>query len=216
VGHDLNNLLSAISLSAEYALSKSSPSDQVRQCLSDIFDAAATASTLTRQLIEIGRGPAEVQVLQFDRVVESFGGILRRLLGRGVELTMDLRADVPVRISVTHVRQILLNLADNARDAMPAGGTLHIETRPFVLGPPTPSGRPLRRCLSMAVADTGCGMDDTTLTRIYDPFFTTKPGGTGIGLATVKRLVREARGQIRVESSPGTGTTFWILLPEEA
>jgi signal transduction histidine kinase len=216
--HDFNNLLAVINASAYAALSKVTDIE-VRQCLDDILGAGTRAAKLTNQVAEFLRcaetAPGESDA---NRVVAQAANVLRRLLGTNARLTFALSPQpLIVRFSSTHLEQILLNLVVNARDAMPDGGDLSIETSAFVCDDSSAATRagvlPGEYAL-VTVADTGCGIDQATLPRIFDPYFTTKRGiGSGLGLSTVLRLVTAGGGRILVESRPTAGTTFRVFLP---
>lgn len=149
--------------------------------------------------------------MDLNGVIEGIAEVLRVTLGTGVRLDFHTwHRPLNVRMSATDVERVLLNLAGNARDAMPDRGSLRIEARPFVGSPSA------NRYALLVMANTGCGMDATTTARIYEPCFTTKPGkGTGVGLATVHHLVTSCGGHIHVDSEPGRGTVFRLLLPQD-
>ena len=219
VAHDFNNLLTVINGYAEILLGGLSPADPKRDQLTQVLEAGQRANELTSQLLAFSRKAiVEPKVLDVNHVLESSARMLRRLIGEDVRLDTNLAHVPPIRIDPGQLEQVFMNLAVNARDAMPGGGRLLIATEvvdhPDVL--PTASGEVgPGRYVRVSVTDTGGGMPPEVLTRIFEPFFTTKgPGrGTGLGLATVYGIVRQAGGAITVESEPGRGTTFRILLP---
>jgi len=224
VAHDFNNLLTVIAGCSDFICLATPPDDERRRDAEDIRRAADCAALLTRQLLAVCRtqrapGP---QVLELDAVVGTTACLLRRLVGDDVELAVHVAPDAGVvRMDAVELQQILMNLAVNARDAMPNGGRLLIEVDRAT---PTATDRERRpsvvpgEYVRLRVHDTGCGMDQHTLARAFEPFFSTKaPGkGTGLGLATVYGIVKRSGGYIRVESAPGTGTTFEVFLPRDA
>jgi PAS domain S-box-containing protein len=207
IAHDFNNLLTAISGYAELAISDSE-SEPVQGELREILDAAERAAALTRQLLAFSRRQQlRPEVIDLNEVVLDMGGMLQRLIGTQVELVIDLGSDLRLTVAdPTQVQQVVLNLAVNARDAMPGGGRLDIAT--------TNVEREGRAYVALTVRDTGVGMDEQTRRQAFDPFFTTKPvgEGTGLGLATVHGIAKQSGGEVEVESEPGHGTTFRILL----
>jgi PAS domain S-box-containing protein len=205
VAHDFNNLLTVINGCAELLADQSSLADSARELTGEIRRAGEQAASLTKQLLAFGRRQIVAPtVLDLNDVVRDVEKMLRRLIGEHIELgvTLDPR---PARVKADpgNLVQVLLNLAVNARDAMPRGGTLGVRTAV------TDSA------VVLTVADTGTGMDAATKARIFEPFFTTKRAGegTGLGLATAHTIVQQAGGSIAVESEPGQGTTFRIVLP---
>ena len=207
IAHDFNNLLTAISGYAELALADAD-SEAVRAELRHIQDASARAATLTRQLLAFSRRQQlRPEVIDLNEVVVEMAGMLQRLIGTQVELVIDLGSELRRTLAdPTQVQQIVLNLAVNARDAMPAGGKLDIRTCNVERG---------GQCfVALTVSDTGIGMDEQTREQAFDPFFTTKPvgEGTGLGLATVHGIAKQSGGEVEVDSKPGEGTLFRILL----
>ncbi len=221
VAHDFNNMLTAIRGYTELVREHLPVADeQDRADLGQVLLAADRATALTRQLLAFGRKQMlEPRVLDPDVIVSEIVPMLRRLLGAQVALTTRSAPDVGlIRVDPSQLEQVIVNLAVNARDAMPAGGALTIETanadldEAYVARHPSAIAGPH---VMLAVADTGTGMDAATLARIFEPFFTTKGSGqgTGLGLATVYGIVQQSGGSIEVDSEPGQGTTFRVYFP---
>jgi two-component system cell cycle sensor histidine kinase/response regulator CckA len=220
IAHDFNNLLTAIAGSAEAALQREADAPAAASELRQILESAARGAALVRQLLAFARQQAlHPRVVDLNTAVSGMAGLLHRLLGSRVRVTVQL--DEPgrrVRIDPTQLDQVIMNLALNARDAMPEGGALHIATGHAVVLQREPIGQeelPPGRYATLEVADTGAGIPADILPRIFDPFFTTKRerGGSGLGLSTVHGILRQSGGFIAVESHPGEGTTFRIWLP---
>jgi PAS domain S-box-containing protein len=216
VAHDFNNLLTVINGFTDLLLAAVPADDPNRAMLDAVRDAGDRAAALTGQLLTFSRRAViEAKVLDPNAVVADAGKLLRRLIGEDVTLVTVLDPVVSrVYADPGQLGQVLLNLAVNARDAMPHGGRLSIETRNVEVADPPPGGRP-GRYVRVAVADTGVGMTDEVKARLFEPFFTTKgPGkGTGLGLATTYGIVQQSGGHIEVQSAPGAGTTFRVFLP---
>ena len=220
IAHDFNNLLTGILGYASLALSQMSPDDPNHSAVAAIEETAQQAANLTQQLLSVSRRTtAEMRPANFNAVIEGLWQLLRRTIPASI--TMELRlSDTPLTVkgSEDQLGQVLMNLCVNARDAMPDGGALHVETRRVTLGEDdcrsifdaTPGDY-----ARLTVADTGTGMSQSTLARIFDPFFTTKEigKGTGLGLAMVYGIVKAHDGFIQVNSKLGQGTTFCIYLP---
>jgi PAS domain S-box-containing protein len=220
VAHDFNNLLTVINGYSQLLLQKLSPADPLRAGLEQIRKAGERAAALTRQLLAFSRKQVlELRVLDLNRVVEEMGPMLERLVGEDVEVRVAANAERGMVHADPHqLDQVLVNLAVNARDAMPGGGRLLIETslveRDAIYAQSHPEAHP-GRYVMLAVSDTGVGMDEETRRQIFEPFFTTKEvgKGTGLGLSTVQGIVAQSGGFIDVYSEPGLGTTFRICLP---
>ena len=225
VAHDFNNLLTAITSYTQLLLEDLPPNDEHRDDLLEIKKAADRATSLTRQLLAFSRRQVlDPSILDLNAVVTDLEKMLRRLIGAHIALVTDCSARLPrVRADVGQLEQVIVNLAVNARDAMPDGGTLTLRTSEAELTEANCvdhsdfDTRPGRHVV-IAVSDTGIGMDRATQARMFEPFFTTKgPGkGTGLGLATVYGIVKQSGGSIAVTSEPGKGTTFHIHLPAVA
>jgi PAS domain S-box-containing protein len=221
VAHDFNNLLTAIGGYAELAREEiSDPSP--RHQLDEVLAVTRRATALTRQLLMFSRRPSiDPPPLRFDNVITEMTSLVERLTGRDVAVIRTLRSGLAsVRIDPSHLEQIVVNLAVNARDAMTAGGTLTIETSLVDLPGADASDRaaqpPPGPYVLLTVSDTGVGMDEHVKTRLFEPFFTTKEAGegTGLGLATVYGIVKQYGAYIWVESEAGQGSRFKIYFPQ--
>ncbi len=220
VAHDFNNLLTAILGYAELALGRLGPEEPIRRHIDGIVRTATRASDLTRQLLAFSRKQVlSPRVLNLNDVMAASEGLFRRLLGEDIRLVSRLGSGLgATRVDRAQVEQILMNLVVNARDAMPEGGALVIETRNAQLDEAwaaTHPGSSAGPHVLLSVNDTGVGMDPETQRHIFEPFFTTKElgRGTGLGLATVYGIVKQSGGYITVESTLGKGSTFRIFLP---
>jgi PAS domain S-box-containing protein len=219
IAHDFNNLLTVIIGRSELALSSLPPGDQGRRDLELIQTTAERAAALTVQLLAFSRRQVlQPRVVDLHEVVGNLVPMLRRLIGEDVEVRKVLdAAPAYVRVDPGQIEQVLVNLAVNARDAMPDGGRLTIATASVTPeeGPASGDGAVPGAQVILSVSDTGAGMDEQTRCRVFEPYFTTKHvgKGTGLGLATVYGIVQQHGGTITVESAPGRGTTFRISLP---
>ncbi len=220
VAHDFNNLLTVIGGRSQLVLDRLPPIDPLRRDIELIQKTSERAASLTRQLLAFSRKQVlQPRVLNVNGIVAELGPMLRRLIGEDIDLVTTLDPALkPVSADPTQLEQVIVNLAVNARDAMPRGGRLSIETANAEIDVALArrhSGVHPGPHVALAVSDTGCGMDPDTQAHLFEPFFTTKgPGrGTGLGLATVYGVVKQHRGLILVESGPGHGATFRIYLP---
>ena len=217
VAHDFNNLLGVIGGYAELLEAKLGSNENYRRYCAKIVDTTQRASGLTRQLLTFSRKEiTRPAPLQPDQVLRDLAGILPRLIGEDIELILDLRAGSTIMIDKTHFEQIVFNIAINARDAMPNGGQLFIETedapRPVFHSSGSVS---IRRCVGISIRDTGVGMGEETRLHAFEPFYTTKGvgRGTGLGLATVYGIVQQCNGEITIESQLDKGTRISIFIP---
>jgi signal transduction histidine kinase/CheY-like chemotaxis protein len=220
IAHDFNNLLTAIQGYAGFIASSFASDDERRDDVKEILDATHRAAALTRQLLTFSRRqPLAPQVLRLGEVVSGLASMLRRVLGESIELQVGDHDRSFVNADAAQVEQVLMNLCINARDAMPDGGRLSIETADVAGQPGEGKAHPLIGAgghVRLTVVDTGHGMESTVQARIFEPFFTTKPTGqgTGLGLATVYAIVKQSGGQIDVQSRIGEGTRFDVYLPQ--
>ena len=220
IAHDFNNALTSIIGGAELLLETLGDNAEAATDVREIHRAAQRAASLTRQLLAFSRQQVmRVELLSLNALVRRTEDLLRRLIGEHIELRTALDpAAWSVRADPSQIEQVIMNLAVNARDAMPGGGALIVSTRNASLaGDVTVNGAviPAGEYAELTVRDTGVGMDDLTRSRVFEPFFTTKPPpeGTGLGLSTAYGIVRQSNGYITVESTMGHGAAFHVLLP---
>jgi two-component system cell cycle sensor histidine kinase/response regulator CckA len=220
VSHDFNNLLTAVMSHAELAMEDLDQGSSVRQDLALIYDAASRGAALTRQLLTFARKQViSPQIVNLNDLLLRVDALLRRLLGAHIELVSMPASNLgAVRVDPLQFEQVLVNLAINARDAMPGGGKLTLETANRVLDADDVAAHPGLApgpYVVLRVADTGIGMSEETMAHIFEPFFTTKEvgKGTGLGLATCYGVVKQGGGDIWVQSAPGQGAVFEVVLP---
>ncbi len=205
VAHDFNNVLMVITGYCQMLLDRPGNPDAVRLGLEEILKASTHGATLTGQLLAFGRrNPRRARAIDLNSLVDNLRRMLCQLMGERIELVTDLAPQLgQIHADKGQLEQVLLNLAANARDAMPDGGMLHIETHAA------------GHYILLSVRDTGHGMSQEVQLRAFEPFFTTKENGrgTGLGLSTVSAIVKQNHGKITMWSDPGKGTTFELLLP---
>lgn len=215
IAHEFNNLLMIINGEAQFMLEAVEPEASIRTDIEEIRQAGLRATELTSQLLAFTRRQnGGRQPLNLNDVVENMARILRRIIGEDVSLRLALGDDIGVvRADASHIRQMIINLAINARDAMPHGGTLTLSTANE--SPHSADAQAADRYVRLAITDTGRGMPPEVRARLFEPFFTTKAigEGTGLGLTMVQGLVRELGGVIEVDSEEGQGTTISLYLP---
>ncbi len=220
IAHDFNNVLTVIQTAAGSLVGDLVPDDPRRAEAAEIVDAAVRAARLTRQLLAFSRQQVlQPRGLDLNTLVTGLEPLVRRLVNERISVVTRLASELgTVWADPNQLEQVILNLVVNARDAMPGGGTLRIETGDILLDDTYPRIRDTVRPgphVLLSVTDTGCGMDEATQARIFDPFFTTKPAGqgTGLGLASVYGVMKQSGGHIWVYSEPGQGATFKLYFP---
>jgi len=219
IAHDFNNILTVIRGYAMLLLQKGRLTAELEDHVRQIDSATEQAVNLVRQLLTIARKQVTYRVpMNLNEIVERLLRILRRTIGENISLKMDLHHDLTlVEADASMIEQVIMNLAVNARDAMPNGGELIIQTKTSIITDEYLTKNPEARigtfvCLS--VTDTGCGIPQEILGRIFEPFFKTKEAGTGLGLSTVYGIIKQHEGWIEVKSEVGKGSSFQVFLPE--
>ena len=215
VAHDFNNLLMIISGYSQMLWESLHPGDPARDDLEQVVKAARRATDLTHQLLAFSRRqPARPEVLNLNLLVADMERMLRRVMGEDIKLVTALSPELAaVEADPGQLEQVILNLAVNARDAMPNGGEFQIETARLRTDEQADSAQADREYVMLAMKDNGIGMDTPVMSRVFEPFFTTKAHGSGLGLSTSYGIIKQSGGDIRVESKPGHGTVFRIYLP---
>lgn len=224
VAHDFNNILTAVLGHVELIndeLDESGPSvDAIRENVREIGRGARRASELTRQLLTFSRRQiTRPETVDLNECLRGLEKMLRRLIAENIQLRFEhSREPAVILADAGQLEQVVVNLAVNARDAMPDGGILTFATQHVCLDESensTEMSGLSGPCVRLAVSDTGTGMAADVRDRVFEPFFTTKPlgQGTGLGLATVYGIVKQAKGHISVYSEPGHGTTFRVHWP---
>jgi PAS domain S-box-containing protein len=221
IAHDFNNMLTAVKAYTEFLLEDLDATDPRRTDVQEIAKSADRAASLTRQLLAFSRKQVlQPRPLDLNEVVEGMGKMLRRLIGDDVQVVTRLDPHLRlVEADPSQLEQVIMNLAVNARDAMPDGGTMTIETQNVALDTVDAAwGIQPGSYAQLAITDTGIGMDAEVRAQIFEPFFTTKPvgQGTGLGLSTVYGIVKQSGGHVSVYSEPGVGSTFKVYLPHVA
>lgn len=221
IAHDFNNLLTTIIGNANLLLMKTDAGTSLYQRLSDIMKAAESATSLTRRLLAFSRkNPIAPKPIDLNDEVKRTASLFTRIIGEQIQSQIHLHPETGIILADQgQIEQIIINLVLNARDAMPSGGTLIIETRPARIETPLRGAKPALKpgvYAALSVSDTGCGMDEKVREHIFEPFFTTKPvgKGTGLGLAMVYGAITQIGGSILVESSTGKGTTITMFFPK--
>ncbi len=217
IAHDFNNLLSVVMGHCELLEYQAEPGSPQAKHAAEIRRAAEKATMLTRQLVAFSRGQqAQLKQVNLNNVIRGTQQVLRSMIGEQIELMMLLDPELgPIWADPSQMEQVIFNLALNARDAMPGGGKLIIETASQELRAEVQGGLPPGHYVQLSVTDTGIGMPPDIMDRIFEPFFTTKEKykGTGLGLSTVYGIVQQCKGSIRVDSTPGQGTSFTLFFP---
>ena len=220
IAHDFNNLLTGVLLYCDLLMASLEPGDRVRKYAEEIRNAGMQATGLVRQLLNVARpANAAPRLLSLNEVVQGMRNLLLRLMGENIQIELHLDPNLGlIRIDPTHAQQILLNLVLNARDAMPVGGKIQVETSngkiQVLTDPNCAISTAALPCALFVVTDNGTGMDDATRDHLFEAFFTTKGrNGTGLGLATVHDIVTGNGGIIHVDSARGKGTRITVLLP---
>jgi two-component system cell cycle sensor histidine kinase/response regulator CckA len=222
VVHDFNNILTGVMLYCDLLLSSIDGCDRRRRHVEEIRSAIMQATGMVQQLLVFARPQAsQVRELCLNQIAQALQSLLTRLIGEHISLELKLDPELGlIKIDQAQLQQILLNLILNARDALPRGGRIVLETsncsfQKLANGAPAGHGITAFPCVLLTVSDDGCGMDASTLQRLFEPFFTTKSAGkgTGLGLTTVRGIVTAHGGLIHVESQPGQGTGIMVVLP---
>jgi two-component system, cell cycle sensor histidine kinase and response regulator CckA len=212
VAHDFNNLLTGIVLCSDLLIAGLEKSERLRHYAEEIRTASAQGADMIQHLLALARQrTSEIRSISVNDAIEGMHALLTRLIGENFELNLKLATNLPfVRMDSSELQEIILNLVLNARDAMPDGGKISITTANFPAAAIGPAP-----FVEMAIADTGYGMDAITRARAFEPFFTTKTAGkgTGLGLATVRRILTQQNGTIDIQSEPGKGTRMVVRLP---
>ena len=216
VAHDFNNLLTIIIGNVDQ-IDETTPLEEIRQHIGEIRGAALRSAALTAQLLAFARRQViELKVIDPNLVVTALEALLRRVLGEQIQLRCSLDARGRIRVDPGQFDQMIMNLVVNARDAMPQGGQLHLSTTDVQIdepGPGTPGGLAPGAYVALSVADTGQGISADALPHVFEPFFTTRSNGTGLGLATCHGIAKQSGGHLLVRSQPGQGSTFTAYFP---
>ncbi len=217
IAHDFNNILGIIIPNADLLKSAANGNQSILRRVHVIEEASQRAADLTRQLLMFSRNQdIQVKVLSVNHLINQLSSMLKRILGKEYEISLNLDSNLPdVEGDETRLTQVIINLAVNARDAMPDGGEIHIETHLVKHKPKMEKNAEQRDFVCISVKDNGCGINIDNFDKIFDPFFTTKSvgKGTGLGLSVVYGIMQSHKGHVEVESDEGKGTTFYLYLP---
>jgi signal transduction histidine kinase/CheY-like chemotaxis protein len=217
VAHDFNNLLTPIVGALDVLHRKYGEDARARRLITGALDASQRAATLVQRLLSFARRQhLETRAINIGELVRGVEDLIRRSIGPQVEVAVEVEDNLPAaKIDPNQLELALLNLAVNASDAMSGGGSLRIEVGRRALADGEIADLPAGSYVRAAVIDNGTGMDEATMQRAIEPFFTTKgPGeGTGLGLSMVHGLAAQSGGKLQLVSSPGEGTTAAIWLP---
>ncbi len=220
IAHDFNNMLTPIMGFSDLILSKFELDETQRLYIEEIRKSAQRAALLTRQLLAFSRRQfLSPEILHIDKVISDIGEMLKRLLGEDIELEIRFEKDLwPCKADKTQIQQVIMNLAINARDAMPRGGKLKIKAENVLIDREYTEVHPEAKTgnfILITIEDTGIGIDKEIMKYVFEPFFTTKPAGqgTGLGLSVVYGIVKQHGGWINLYSEKGKGTSFKIYLP---
>jgi signal transduction histidine kinase len=208
IAHDFNNLLTGILGSASLAALKVPPDSPAAQQLARVLSAAEKATELTSKMLAYaGKGEFALVPSDLNQIVEGVLPLVRTSIGKSTSIQLALAPNLPfIQADRTQIEQVVVNLLTNASEAL--ASEIVVRTGAMAGGEHSPSAS-----VFLEVRDDGSGMDEGTKTRIFDPFFSTKFTGRGLGLSVVSGIVNRHRGKLRVESSPQRGTTFTVLFP---
>ena len=216
IAHDLNDLLTAIIGHSELLIAQLPAADPMKPDAHEVRRAALSAARLTKQLLAVSRSQrTTLEVIDVNAVAARTAGVLKGMLGEDIAVTLALGTDIKrIMAGASHVQEIVLNLALNARDAMPTGGRLTLTTTMHTRLKQDAAIGPAGEYVRLIVADTGCGIPEAVQSKVFEPFLTAhEPGGSAVGLAKVYSLVKENGGHIHLDSTAGVGSTFTVDLP---
>ena len=221
VAHDFNNLLVGVIGNASLAQEMLPPDHPVADLLAAVLKTGEQAAHLTRQMLAYsGKGKFLVEPLNLSALIPDMCGLVRPSISKKIELRLDLEEDLPgVEADRGQLQQVFMNLAINAAEAIGSEGLITVGTgvqdvdEPYLRLHPELAALASGRYVCLDVRDTGCGMDEATKAKIFDPFFSTKFTGRGLGLAAVSGILRGHKSGITVSSAPGKGSCFTVLFP---
>ncbi|MDZ7723770.1 MAG: ATP-binding protein [candidate division KSB1 bacterium] len=218
IAHDFNNLLTVINGNTEMALLRNQGNEKLEKNLNVVLNAGKRAASLTAQLLAFGRRQMlQNELTDVSALLQNISTVIERSVGENIDVELDLDKDLDLaNIDPSQFEQAVMNMILNARDAMPEGGKVALQTENINISkdhPLEPFEDKDGEFVKITIADTGPGMDDETRRKIFEPFYTTKKQGTGLGLSTVYGTIMQSKGDIAVKSDPGKGTVFTILFP---